>query len=78
MVVELEWRQKTPILPYSDFDIVHMQLAKINGIKDIGKFMHPTPRDLCDPYKMFNIEKARDCILKAIKNSEKISIFSDP
>lgn len=46
-------------------------------IDDIKTYLEPTRRDFHDPYKMPDMEKAVERILKAIENKEKIIIFGD-
>lgn len=45
--------------------------------EDIKVFLNPTRENFHDPYKMPDMKKAVDRILKAIKNNEKTIIFGD-
>lgn len=50
----------------------------IDNLEKAEKFFNPDyERDLHDPFLLPNIEKATDRILQAIKENEKITIFSD-
>lgn len=61
-----------------DKDILSILNARgITKKEDIIKFLKPSLKDLEDPKKLYDIEKARDRIVKAIENNEKICIYGD-
>ena len=45
--------------------------------EDIEIFLNPTRKDFHDPYKMPDMEKAVDRIIKAMENKEKVIIYGD-
>ena len=47
------------------------------GPQDLSKFINPTLSDLDDPLKLSGVREAKDRILTAIKNGEKIVIYGD-
>ncbi len=49
----------------------------ITSDEDIKVFLNPTRNDFRDPFKMPDMKKAVDRILKAIKNNEKTIIYGD-
>lgn len=50
----------------------------IANLSDAEKFLHPDwERDGFDPFLIFNMEKAVERILRAIKNKEKIVLYTD-
>lgn len=76
-VVKIEWRQKKPKILFDKHDHIHKKLARIYGIDDLQRFLHPTEDELFNPKLLKNIDLARDRILKAIHRNERISIFAD-
>lgn len=64
------------ILPRTEGDLIS-QLLKNRGITNPDAFFHPTLEDLSDPLKLPGVEEARDRILSAIKNKEKMIIYGD-
>ncbi|VWL85103.1 single-stranded-DNA-specific exonuclease RecJ [Oceanivirga miroungae] len=61
-----------------DEDILSILNARgITKKEDIIKFLKPSLKDLEDPKKLYDIEKARDRIITAIENDEKICIYGD-
>lgn len=71
------WEKRKPQRSYSELDGIVEKLAAINGIGDVERFTNPTEKELHDPYLLKNIEKARDRLIQAIRNDEKIAIHSD-
>lgn len=49
----------------------------INLDENINTFLEPTRNDFHDPYKMPDMKKAVDRIIKAINNKEKVIIYGD-
>lgn len=67
------------VYPKTNDDIIDQILAN-RGIKlsERDKFLHPDyERDLLDPFKISDMEKAVKIIHDAIKNRQKIGIFAD-
>lgn len=61
-----------------DEDILSILVARgISKKEDIEKFLNPSLENLEDPNKLYDIKKARDRIITAIKNDEKICIYGD-
>lgn len=75
---KIKWRKKEPEKSFKKIDPIHRKLSSIYGIEDLQRFLYPTKAECHSPYLLKNIKKARDRIIDAIKNSEKICIFSDP
>ena len=50
---------------------------KIDDEEKINVYLNPTRNDFHDPYKMPDMKKAVDRIIKAIKNQEKVVIYGD-
>ncbi|MFD0587641.1 DHH family phosphoesterase [Paenibacillus sp. GCM10027627] len=71
------WRQKEPIKDYKETDSVIDKLIAVNNIEDRFRFLYPTEDELHSPYLLKNIEPARDRIIVALENKQKISIFVD-
>jgi hypothetical protein len=79
VVNQMEWKKKVPLFEYNeDLEDIQTILSKIHGIEDIVRFLNPSDSEIHSPYLLKNIIEGRDRIVSAIKNSEKISIFSDP
>ncbi len=58
--------------------LAHVLSARgVDTVEDAVKFFHPGIRDLYDPFRLKNMEKAVDRILKAIENEEIIWIHGD-
>lgn len=49
----------------------------VKSDKDVNTFLEPTRNDFHDPYKMPDMKKAVDRIIKAINNKEKVIIYGD-
>ena len=58
--------------------IVSQKLAEKNlSDEEIKVFLNPTRKDFHNPFKLPDMEKAVDRILKAMENKEKIVIYGD-
>lgn len=55
--------------------LVNRNIAKSD--EDVKIFLEPTRNDFHDPYKMPDMQKAVDRIMKAIKTKEKVIIYGD-
>lgn len=55
--------------------LVNRNIAKSD--EDVKVFLEPTRNDFHDPYKMPDMQKAVDRIMKAIENKEKVIIYGD-
>jgi single-stranded-DNA-specific exonuclease len=74
----MKWIQRTPKIKPRDRDSVIDKLAKIRGIEDVNRFLHPSKDELFDPYLIKNIEVATERILQAIENKERVVVSYDP
>ncbi len=71
---------KDVALKYNISEILATVLINRNIIKSdeyVKTFLEPTRNDFHDPFKMPDMKKAVDRILKAIKNKEKVIIYGD-
>jgi len=62
-----------------NFSRIMIQLLHNRGIEEnqMEKFLHPSLKNLYDPFLMKGMERATDRILKAFSRQEKILIFGD-
>lgn len=77
-MINIEWKQRVPSKTLSRYDNVYERLAEINGIKNLDEFLNPDESHAHNPYLLMNIDSLVEKIIRAIKGSEKIVIFSDP
>jgi single-stranded-DNA-specific exonuclease len=75
-VKSLKWVKRSKH-KYNPFIPFKQQLAKVRGIDDIDEFLNPSSKNVHNPMLLKNIDKAKDRILQAIKNKEKISVAAD-
>jgi single-stranded-DNA-specific exonuclease len=74
----MKWLARTPKINPRERDSVIDKIAKIRGIKDVNRFLHPSKDELFDPYLIKNIEQASNRIIKAMKTNERIVVSYDP
>lgn len=74
----MNWKQKTPIIPFESYDNTYSKLAKINGIDNIDQFLNPLSNVICNSYLLKNINELAARIQSAIRNREPITITGDP
>jgi single-stranded-DNA-specific exonuclease len=74
----MKWLARTPKINPRERDSVIDKIAKIRGIKDVNRFLHPSKDELFDPYLIKNIEEASNRIIKAMKTNERIVVSYDP
>lgn len=77
-MIGIEWKQRVESARFNRYDNIFEKLAEINGIKNLYEFLNPDESHTHDPYLLMNIDLLVEKIIKAIKGSEKIVIFSDP
>jgi len=74
----MKWIARKPKVAVRQDDSAEEKIAKIRGIKDVGRFLNPTQNEMFDPYLMKNIEIASNRIIRAIKTNERIVVSYDP
>lgn len=73
----MKWLQRSPkVMPNKDDSIIE-RIAKIRGIKDVNRFLHPKKEELFDPYLMKNIVEACERIMQAVTHGEKVVVSYD-
>lgn len=81
-MLKTKWNIKKNKMPNIDLqidkDVLSILVARgITKKKDIYNFLMADLDDLREPELLFDISKARDRVIKAIKNDEKICIYGD-
>lgn len=74
----MKWVAKKPKAKPNSRDSVVDKIAKIRGIQDVDRFLHPSEDELFDPYLIKNIEDASNRIIRAIAGKERIVVSYDP
>ncbi len=74
-IIMMNWQPK--FRPKSPEHLWEMMLQERAGGKELEAFLHPGFQHLCDPQKMWGMDKAVQRILKAIEDRKRIMIFGD-
>lgn len=74
----MKWVERKRKIQPNERDSIIEKIAKIRGIKDVNRFLHPSKEEMFDPYLIKNIEDASNRIISAIGNNEKIIASFDP
>ncbi len=73
----MQWKERYRKKKLNKRDSIEEKLAKIRGIEDIDRFLHPQEDELLDPYLLKNIELASNRIILAIAQKQRIVISMD-
>jgi single-stranded-DNA-specific exonuclease len=73
----VKWIQKTAKRKYKDTDLIIDKLCAIRGISNLTDWINPPKKYVHSPYKLDNIDKAVELIVKAIHYNLKIVIVAD-
>lgn len=74
---QVKWIQRKPKHNYDECDSILTKLACIRGIENIEEWLNPPSHVLHSPYKLANMDRAVERIVKAIYLEQKIAIMAD-
>ena len=71
------WKQNTLVKKPKGSNTIVENLARVRGIENLEEWLHPTSKNLHDPYSLKNIEELTDIVIESIHKGEKINIVGD-
>lgn len=73
----MKWLQKRHKYNYDEESSPIEKISKARGVENPSLFLNPTKDVLHSPYKLLNVEKAVERIMRAIDNNERIVVAYD-